>query len=182
VFDTKGKMRSAAYGGDVRLSFDITKEAKVENGTSYMKGTSIRTKDLAIYELDQRTGVWNKMPDSQVDELTGTVSVPLRHNGTYALGGSPNYDLSSAHAYPVPYRPGRDPNGIRFSGISNQGSIKIFTLDGQLVKSFTFDSGPGWVEWNPVTSDGGDPVGSDVYLYVIENDQQRKVGKLMVIR
>jgi hypothetical protein len=104
-----------------------------------MKETSIRTKDLVIYELDQRTGVWNKMPDSQVDEVTGTVSVPLRHNGTYALGGSPNYDLSSAHAYPVPYRPGRDPNGIRFSGISNQGSIKIFTLDGQLVKSFTFD-------------------------------------------
>jgi hypothetical protein len=98
------------------------------------------------------------------------------------MGGSPNYDLSSAHAYPVPYRPARDPNGIRFSGISNQGSIKIFTLDGQLVKSFSFDNGPGWVEWTPVTSDGGDPVGSDVYLYVIENDQQRKVGKLMVIR
>jgi hypothetical protein len=72
----------------------------------------------------------------------GTVSVPLRHNGTYAMGGSPNYDLSSAHAYPVPYRPARDPNGIRFSGISNQGSIKIFTLDGQLVKSFSFDNGP----------------------------------------
>jgi hypothetical protein len=51
-----------------------------------MKGTSIRTKDLVIYELDQRTGVWNKMPDSQVDEMTSTVSVPLRHNGTYANG------------------------------------------------------------------------------------------------
>jgi hypothetical protein len=181
VFDTKGKMRSAAYGGDVRLSFDITKEAKVENGTSYMKGTSIRTKDLAIYELDQRTGVWNKMPDSQVDEMTGTVSVPLRHNGTYAMGGSPNYDLSSAHAYPVPYRAQREQNGISFTGLSSFGTIKIYTLDGRLVKTLSYD-GVSSADWNPVNSDGGDPVGSDVYLYVIENDQQRKVGKLMVIR
>jgi len=55
-------------------------------------------------------------------------------------------------------------------------------LDGQLIRTFNFDNAPAWVEWNPVISDGGDPVGSDVYLYVIENDQQRKVGKLMVIR
>ncbi|MBK8869897.1 MAG: hypothetical protein IPN19_02315 [Elusimicrobia bacterium] len=182
VFDTKGTMRSAAYGGDVRMSFDITNDVAMDNGgISYMAGTSIRAKDLAIYELDQRTGVWNKMPDSQVSEQAGTVSVPLRHSGTYALGGSPNYDLSNAHAYPVPYRPGRDPNGISFTGLSSFGSIKIFTLDGRLVKTMGYD-GVSSVDWNPVTSDGGDPVGSDVYLYVIENDQQRKVGKLMVIR
>jgi hypothetical protein len=33
-----------------------------------------------------------------------------------------------------------------------------------------------------VNNESGDPVASDVYLYVIENDQQRRIGKLMVIR
>lgn len=38
------------------------------------------------------------------------------------------------------------------------------------------------VSWYPVNTDGGEPVGSDVYIYAIENDQDRRVGKLVIIR
>ncbi|MBK8576640.1 MAG: T9SS type A sorting domain-containing protein [Elusimicrobia bacterium] len=181
VFDTKGKMRSASFSGDVRLGFDVKDDLSSQNGESYIKGTSIRAKDLVLYELDERTGVWNKMADSWVDEGAGSVSAPLRHSGTYALGGSPNYDLSGAHPYPVPFRSSRDSHGITFTGLSSFGNIKILTLDGRLVKTLSFN-GDSSVAWDPVESDSGDPVGSDVYLYFIENDKERVVGKLMVIR
>jgi predicted DNA-binding protein with PD1-like motif len=179
VFSTSGDLRTQAFAGVVNLVFSYEKWPV--DLTGRMAGTSVRPKDLAIYELDEQTGFWNKMPNSQVDETRKVVTTSLRHNATYGLMGLPNFDLSEAHPWPVPYRASQDVNGINFTNLSTYGTIKIFTLDGRLVKTMTFD-GVSTVTWNPVNSDSGDPVGSDVYLYMIENDQQRVVGKLMVIR
>lgn len=178
VFNTKGDMRTQAFGEGVELVFDYSKPMAQQ---AQAAGRSLKAHDLVIYELDEKTGVWSKMPNSRVDESRQVVSVPLRHNGTYGLGSSPNYDLAGAHPYPVPYRAARDHTGISFTGLSSYGTIKIYTLDGRLVKTIRFD-GESSVAWDPVQSDSGETVGSDVYLYVIENDQQRVVGKLMVIR
>ena len=178
VFKTNGEMRTQAYGEGVQLVFDYSKPLEQHAQTA---GRPLKPKDLVIYELDERTGVWSKMPNARVDENLHVVSVPLRHNGTYGMGSEPNYDLSSAHPYPVPYRPAQHAHGISFTGLSSFGTIKIYTLDGRLVKTIRFD-GESSVAWDPVQSDSGDTVASDVYLYTIENDQQRIVGKLMVIR
>lgn len=178
AFKTNGEMRTQAFPGSVQMVFDYT---NFIDSDGRLGGTSIKAKDLVIYELDERTGVWDKMPDSRVDEGARSVSAQIRHNGTYALGGTPNYDLSSAHPYPVPFRSSQHSEGISFTGLSSFGSIKILTLDGQLVKTLVFN-GESSVPWDPVQSDSGDTVASDVYLYIIENDKERVVGKLMVIR
>ena len=96
--------------------------------------------------------------------------------------GAPFLDLSNAHAFPVPYKASRDAAGITFTNLSSIATVKIFSLDGNLVKTMHDDTGAGFIRWNPVANDDGEPVGSDVYLFVIENDKQRKVGKIMVIR
>jgi hypothetical protein len=171
-------MRTQAYEGGVELVFDYSKPIEKQTQAG---GRPLKAQDLVIYELDEKTGVWSKMPNAQLDESRHVVSVPLRHNGTYGLGSTPNFDLTSAHPYPVPYRATRDVHGISFTGLSSYGTIKIYTLDGRLVKTIRFD-GESSVAWDPVQSDSGETVGSDVYLYMIENDQQRIVGKLMVIR
>lgn len=178
VFNTNGDMRTQAYEGGVELVFDYSKPIEKQTQAG---GRPLKAQDLVIYELDEKTGVWSKMPNAQLDESRHVVSVPLRHNGTYGLGSTPNFDLTSAHPYPVPYRATRDVHGISFTGLSSYGTIKIYTLDGRLVKTIRFD-GESSVAWDPVQSDSGETVGSDVYLYMIENDQQRIVGKLMVIR
>jgi hypothetical protein len=178
AFKTNGEMRAQNFPGSVQMGFDY---AAYVGANGRMDGTTIKTKDLVLCELDERTGVWNKIPNSRVDEANQKVFAPLRHNGTYALAGAPNYDLADAHPYPVPYRSARDEHGITFTGLSSFGTIKVFTLDGRLVKTLAFN-GESSVAWEPVTSDSGESVGSDVYLYMIENDQQRIVGKLMVIR
>jgi hypothetical protein len=178
AFKTNGEMRAQNFPGTVQMGFDY---AAYVGDNGRMDGTTIKTKDLVLCELDERTGVWNKIPNSRVDEASQKVFAPLRHNGTYALAGEPNYDLADAHPYPVPYRSARDEHGITFTGLSSFGTIKVFTLDGRLVKTLAFN-GESSMAWEPVTSDSGESVGSDVYLYMIENDHQRIVGKLMVIR
>ena len=98
--------------------------------------------------------------------------------------GAPSFSLTDAHPFPVPYRASEDNGaGITFVFPGAQiATVKIFTLDGRLVKTLHENSGAGLVSWYPVNTDGGEPVGSDVYIYAIENDQDRRVGKLVIIR
>jgi hypothetical protein len=83
-----------------------------------------------------------------------------------------------------------DPTGIKveFRNLpQDQGTIRIYTLAGDLVEEIQFDGrgGQGTVEWDLVSRNGQD-VTSGVYLYSIETDTneayQRKIGKFVVIR
>jgi hypothetical protein len=83
-----------------------------------------------------------------------------------------------------------DPTGIKveFRNLpKDQGTIRIYTLAGDLVEEIQFDGldGQGTVEWDLVSRNGQD-VTSGVYLYSIETDTnsayQRKIGKFVVIR
>jgi hypothetical protein len=152
----------------------------VVDGTS---GAPLFVKDLTVSWLDPVTGVWVKVPGSEVDLAARTVSAAVSHFSVYAVIGTPSTDLSTARAYPVPYRASLNPNGITFTDLSSQATVKIYTLDGRLVKTLTGPSGvPFTLRWNPVANDRGEPAASDVYIYVIENSEQKKIGKLMVIR
>jgi hypothetical protein len=143
----------------------------------------VRVSALTICWLDEDTGVWSRLPSSAVDTVARTVSARLHHFSVYALMANPEYDLANVRAYPVPYKPSRNANGIRFDGLSSAGTIKIYTLDGDLVKTIPFsDSNGGFVVWNPVVNESGDPLASDVYVYVVENPEQKKTGKIMVVR
>jgi hypothetical protein len=83
-----------------------------------------------------------------------------------------------------------DPTGIKveFRNLpADKGTIRIFTLAGDLVEELYFDgrTGLGTVEWDLVSRNGQD-VTSGVYLFSIDTDTntafQRKIGKFVVIR
>ncbi len=83
-----------------------------------------------------------------------------------------------------------DPTGIKveFRNLpADQGTIRIYTLAGDLVEELPFDgrSGQGTMKWDLVSRNGQD-VTSGVYLYSIETNTnaayQRKIGKFVVIR
>jgi hypothetical protein len=67
------------------------------------------------------------------------------------------------------------------------GTIRIYTLAGDLVEEIQFDgrTGQGTVEWDLVSRNGQD-VTSGVYLYSIETDTNsaypRNIGKFVIIR
>ena len=83
-----------------------------------------------------------------------------------------------------------DPTGLKveFRNLpADQGTIRIYTLAGDLVEELPFDgrTGAGSVRWDLVSRNGQD-VTSGVYLYSIETDTnaafKRKIGKFVVIR
>lgn len=158
-----------------------TNDGKLANVPS---GRPIYEDRLAVYKLDERSGAWIKMPGTLLDTGLKEASLQVQSFGIYALMGAPSFSLTDAHPFPVPYRASEDNGaGITFVFPGAQiATVKIFTLDGRLVKTLHENSGAGLVSWYPVNTDGGEPVGSDVYIYVIENDQDRRVGKLVIIR
>lgn len=87
-------------------------------------------------------------------------------------------DLSDAIAYPVPFRRSTAQK-ITFLNLSTEATIRIYTLSGELVKTLHETDGDGILKWD-VTAEDGTPLGSDVFLYVIENAQQKKTGKLLI--
>lgn len=83
-----------------------------------------------------------------------------------------------------------DPTGIKveFRNLpSDQGTIRIYTVAGDLVEELPFDgtTGVGTMKWDLVSRNGQD-VTSGVYIFSVETDHntafKRKIGKFVVIR
>ncbi|MEK7383909.1 MAG: T9SS type A sorting domain-containing protein, partial [Elusimicrobiota bacterium] len=92
-------------------------------------------------------------------------------------------DLELAHAFPTPFRPRMGHDRITFRNLGLNARIRVYTLSGQLVRTFPKTDGATQdLVWYPVSDDHGRSVASGVYLYVIEGDSGRKTGKLMIIR
>ena len=78
---------------------------------------------------------------------------------------------------------------MRISGKGHLGGSSVFRtrrarfyFPGELAQTLDFmDPQDGKVEWN-VTNSAGEPLASDVYLYIVESGGNKKTGKLMVIR
>src|SRR5690349_15723296 len=83
------------------------------------------------------------------------------------------------HAFPVPFAPGKDPTQtkITFTDLPGHGSIKIYTIDGELVVELPIAPGQSILDW-PVTNKSGEKVATGIYLYDING----VTGKLVVIR
>jgi hypothetical protein len=83
--------------------------------------------------------------------------------------------------FPNPFRPGTAVGqSLKFENIPSDSEIKIFTVSGELVRSFTQVSGR--VLWDGRNSAGSD-VASGVYLYIINTSTgERVTGKIFVVR
>ncbi len=94
---------------------------------------------------------------------------------------APATDLSGAYAFPVPFKPSLGHTRITFTNLSSEATIKIYTSGGVLIRTLLETDQDGLLRWDG-TDEDGQPAGSDLYLYVIENAQQTKVGKLLIVR
>jgi len=148
----------------------------------------VSEKTLSVYWLDEEHRLWVKVAGTEVDKKGNITKAKVIGFGVYTLMGGSFYDLSDAHAYPVPYKPndglsttGDETSGITFTNLSTEAEIKIYTISGELVKKLIHKD--GWdEEWYPVENEKGEKVVSGVYIYYITNQKQHKSGKLVIIR
>jgi hypothetical protein len=95
-----------------------------------------------------------------------------------------SYDVSGAIAYPVPYKSTQGNGTICFRQLGSQATIRIYTASGRKVfETEVTPSTPGGCEypWN-VKNSSGENVASGVYFYVIESQEGKKNGKLIIIQ
>ena len=148
--------------------------------------------------------------DHSVDNTTGALSQGLSgepsSNFQFVSPDSPSqkdYQYNADEVYVVPNPATResmqpwtlspnneDPTGIKveFRNLpADKGTIRIYTLAGDLVKDIPFDgrTGIGTMKWDLVSRNGQD-VTSGIYIYSVETDTnnafKRKIGKFVVIR
>ncbi|MFH1860923.1 MAG: T9SS type A sorting domain-containing protein, partial [bacterium] len=158
----------------------ITIPYQVEGG--YVSGTKIREDRLRIYRLTQVGDGWRWiMLDSQVDTVNKTVSAPVTHLSYFILMG-PGFEanLNQVIVYPNPNLSDKHGYNIYFDRLTENSTIKIFNIAGELVHEITVQSSPQ--RWDTCNSDG-ERVASGIYIYLITDPaDNKKTGKLAIIR
>ena len=142
---------------------------------------SVRPRSLAVYGLDRTIQLWVKLPSS-VDEQNHrvTASVVDGRYTVFALLGQTDTSLADVFAYPVPFRPAKG-KYLTFINMAQSATLRLYSVDGRSVRTLRKDDGGPTLPWDGM-DDGGAPVGSGVYFYVIESATDKKTGKVMVIR
>ena len=95
--------------------------------------------------------------------------------------GSASTPLANAHAFPVPFVPSRGDNRTTFTDLSSVATIRIYSINGDLIQTLHESDGDGLYVWDGKSSDGGD-LASGVYIYHVQSPTDEKKGKLVIVR
>jgi hypothetical protein len=113
--------------------------------------------------------------------------------GCYCQGAihkAPSVSVSDVEVAPVPWVPEDDSTnngtlaqGILFNNIPEQATIYIYTVDGLLIKQIAVanHTNQDYIVWDGKNNVGIDAA-SGVYVWVVKSVDDKKTGKLMLIR
>jgi hypothetical protein len=90
-----------------------------------------------------------------------------------------SFDVSGAHAFPVPYKASQGSGVIHFTGLGSQSTLHIYTTSGRRVFDISLTSNT--YDW-PIVNSSGESIASGVYFYVVQSSQGKKDGKLIIIK
>lgn len=103
-------------------------------------------------------------------------------NGAIAIQSPEVYDnLSYTKAYPNPYKSSSGHSRIIFMNLTENSTIKIYTISGELIKVIKEQIG-GMAEWD-VRNKKGKKIASGIYIYLITNKAgEKKKGKIAIVK
>ncbi|MBI4397059.1 MAG: fibronectin type III domain-containing protein [Elusimicrobia bacterium] len=179
LYSSSGQVEDVTFSKKVKLTLTYPDS----NGDGFVDQTSppVRDEVLTISWLFGENRLWVRAPGSSVNKENREISVDIRHPGVYGVLGAPSYDLSKAHAFPVPFKPSLGHTKIVFTDLSSIADIKIFTASGEFVKELQESDGDGSTEWD-VTNSEGSPVKSGLFFFIIDSGEQKKRGKLLIVK
>ncbi len=179
--------QSDLAGGLVAL---VTLSYQDADGDGVLDGTNIHANQLRMYSSRTPSGPWAMVADSSVDLTDRKVTGHTSHFSYFALFVPQSSGVSSARAYPVPWKPGSGgrfdsafgSDGIVFDHLEAGSEISIFTVTSRLVRKLDVSASDLGVKvWDGKNSSGAD-VASGVYLAYIKAGGHSKVLKLAVER
>jgi len=90
-------------------------------------------------------------------------------------------NLESLIVYPNPFKPGVGHTRITFAALTEQATIRIFTLAGELVKKQDVSGQYSW-DWDVKNTDG-DELARGIYIWVVTNPAgEKRTGKIAIIK
>jgi hypothetical protein len=89
--------------------------------------------------------------------------------------------FAAPHVAPNPFVPSKGHTSVNFIELPGTGSIKVFTIDGEMVTELPIAPGEILKGWN-VTNSSGKALSSGVYLWSIDANGTITRGKLAVVR
>jgi hypothetical protein len=196
----------------IRLAWDMSKSPDAVNYNIYRKaGTNLGDFDLVGTVPAAQTTYVDSLLDIGVsyfyyvtaanDGSTNTdpscLGMPLESskftNRSYyparAYRPATN-SLSNIRVVPNPFNlfqikgfPG-DPDRLTFTNLTRRCVIRIFTVNGNLVKTIQKDDPSVFVVWSPMLTDDNLFIAPDVYVYYIQDldTGQKATGKFVVVR
>lgn len=148
-----------------------------EDQDGWVDGTNIKEETLIIYQWDN--GDWKAL-DTTVIETENVAWAYVPHFSTFALGETSTIiDLIDVIVYPNPFILHKHRFfGITFKNLTDQATIKIFNINGEMIKEIEHTQGT-----EEVWMIKANQIASGVYIYLITNDQNQKaVGKIGIVK
>ena len=92
-------------------------------------------------------------------------------------------DLSGVIVYPNPFNFAKGHTTITFANLTNDVVVKIYKMNGELVKKIEDTNTGGTIAYWNVTNNSGKKLGAGTYVYLITNSAGQKAkGKIAVIK
>jgi concanavalin A-like lectin/glucanase superfamily protein/type IX secretion system substrate protein len=116
---------------------------------------------------------------------TNTVSPTKTSTITLTQTGTPNIaakDLSRVIVYPNPFRADvNSRNTVTFFNLPVRADIRIYSLDGRLVKTLQKNSSGNRISWD-LNNERKGPAASGVYIFIIQSNIETRKGKIVLMR
>jgi len=160
---------------------DIDLDGIVDNSSP-----KIISRALCIYKLNEGQAKWEEIP-SFVDEKNCLVSARTNQFGIFSIIGRSYKDVQNVYAYPVPFEKEKGHKFIKFgknpsAPLPSSCKIRIYTISGELIRELEETDGDGTYIWQDIEDKKGRELSSGVYIYIIDSGEEKKSGKIMIIR
>jgi len=186
----------------VKIFISYPDEDNNGRGDGFIDGTSIfgfkglPVASLRFYWLDDTdkdNPKWTMIPydNNPENRLNKVISASVNHFSIYSVFGAPLPDTSGQNTttmhdvivYPNPFKPnsGLGHENIKFDYVKPNSSLRIFTVTGQMVSEGILGPNDNAFIWDAKNM-YGKPVASGVYIYMLQNGDDKKIGKILIIR